>query len=77
MSAFPEYVTRAQMQAAAEALGLDPNGVTHFQVDATDGVIVITFERTANGKVTGMSSYGAVSAAHHIPIGHGPDGDQQ
>jgi hypothetical protein len=74
--AIPPYVTRDQMRAAAEALGLDPGTVTHFQVDATSGVIVVTFERTPDGKLVGAPSYGAVSSAHYIPIGYDQPGTE-
>lgn len=69
MTAFPTHVTPAQMKAAAEALGLDPTVVTHFQADAANGVIVATLALTPDGKVAVASSWGAVIAAHHIPIG--------
>lgn len=66
--AFPAHVTLDQMRAAAEALGLDPHDVSHFQADATSGVIVVTHERTADGKLLAAGDR-AVSSAHHIPIG--------
>jgi hypothetical protein len=69
VTAFPTHVTLDQMRAAAEALGLDPHNVSHFQADATSGVIVVTYERTANGKLPAAGDR-AVSSAHHIPISY-------
>lgn len=62
------YVTNAQMQEAARALGLDPYYVRHFQVDVTDGVIVVTYQ-TSDGKWLAADGYGAVATARHIPVG--------
>lgn len=75
MTTFPTHVTTDQMKAAAEALGLDPSVVTHFQADANEGVIVVTFERTAGGKLLAAGDR-AVSSAHHIPIGPNLPKDQ-
>ena len=75
MSEMPAYVTRTQIIAATEALGLDPRDVTHFQADATDGVIVVVRARNTEGKLAAAGGH-AVHMAHHIPIGHGPNGDQ-
>ena len=72
---FPAHVTRDQLKAAAEALGLDPNIVTHYQVDAMDGVIVVVLARNADGKALAAGDR-SVTMAHRIPIGHDPDGDQ-
>lgn len=75
MTAFPPYVTSAQLKAAAEALGLDPQYVRHFQADAADGVIVVTY-RDSDGRWLAADGYGAVATAHHIPIGPNLPKDQ-
>lgn len=75
MTEQPTHVTRAQLKAAAEALGLDPNDVTHFQADAIDGVIVLVLARDAEGKLLAAGNCRA-EIAHHIPISDDPDGDQ-
>lgn len=63
----PKAVTHAQMLAASEVLGLDPRDVTHFQVDATDGVIVVVRARTPEGNIP-VAADNAVTITHHIPI---------
>jgi hypothetical protein len=75
VTAFPTHVTHDQMKAAAEALGLDPQYVRHFQADAADGVIVVTY-RDSDGRWLTADGYGAVATAHHIPIGPNQPKDQ-
>lgn len=75
MTEMPTHVTPTQLKAAAEALGLDASDVTHFQADATNGVIVIVLARDTGGKRLAAGNC-RVELAHHIPISDDPDGDQ-
>lgn len=71
MSDIPKHVTHEQMRAAAEALGLNPSNVRHFQADAVDGVIVTVVPRDTNGRFIAVSG-ADFAIAHHIPIGYEP-----
>jgi hypothetical protein len=52
MDSFPQHITRDQLKAATEALGLPARSVTSFTADARDGVTVTYLVRNEQGRLT-------------------------
>jgi len=75
VTSFPEYVTRTQITDAAKALGLPAEMVADVHISAVAGLEVTVHVRGCDGKIM-IRGDEALTATMHVPIGHGPNGDQ-
>lgn len=75
MQGFPETVTRAQMRAACEALGLPLKPTRTVTMDVSDGVTVTAFLTDDEGhKLTHGDE--PVRFRLHLPVTRDEDGEQ-
>lgn len=68
--AMPTHITRAQLVAACEALGFDPNVTAGFNLTLLVGaeeVAVIQYERNADGKSYLVGNHAAMNTTR-IPV---------
>ncbi|NUP23449.1 MAG: hypothetical protein HOZ81_46825 [Streptomyces sp.] len=70
LRAVPQYVTRAQLFAAVEALGLSPRDLIHLCMHR-DGVTVVFHARDAEGQVIVMGDR-AAQVTLDIPVREAP-----